>query len=115
MINRGRLYRQSIAVEKVLETVEAKLLLITVMWSWYKNNVLIYNTGIVKNAAETLRKICEFLEITCTEQYLQDCAATVDPVPSITRDFITWTAEQKTRVYEEMKKYSFFTGYSYEQ
>jgi len=70
---------------------------------------------IVKNAAETLRKICEFLEITCTEQYLQDCAATVDPVPSITRDFITWTAEQKTRVYEEMKKYSFFTGYSYEQ
>lgn len=70
---------------------------------------------IVKNPAETLRTICEFLEITCTEQYLQDCAATVDPVPSITRDFITWTAEQKTRVYEEMTKYSFFTGYSYEQ
>lgn len=70
---------------------------------------------IVKNPTETLRKICEFLEITCTEQYLQDCAATVDAVPSITRNFITWTAEQKSRVYEEMKKYSFFAGYSYEQ
>ena len=70
---------------------------------------------IVKNPAETLKKICKFLEITCTEQYLQDCAATVDAVPSITRDFVTWTAEQKTRVYEEMKKYSFFAGYSYEQ
>jgi len=71
--------------------------------------------GIVKNPAETLRKICEFLEITCTEQYVQDCAATVDPVPSITRDFIIWTDEQKNRVYENMRKYSFFTGYSYEQ
>lgn len=70
---------------------------------------------IVKNPTETLRKICEFLEITCTEQYLQDCANTVDAVPSITRNFITWTAEQKSRVYEEMKKYSFFAGYSYEQ
>ena len=57
---------------------------------------------------------CQFLEITCTEQYLQDCASTVDPVPSLTHDFITWTAEQET-VYEEMKKYSFFNGYSYEQ
>ncbi|XP_078344361.1 uncharacterized protein LOC144629975 [Oculina patagonica] len=70
---------------------------------------------IVKNPAGTLRKICKFLEITCTEQYLQDCAATVDPVPSITRDFIVWTDEQKNTVYEEMKKYSFFEGYSFDK
>ncbi|XP_078342205.1 uncharacterized protein LOC144628030 isoform X1 [Oculina patagonica] len=70
---------------------------------------------VVKNPAGTLRKICTFLEIWCSEQYIQDCAATVDPVPSITRDFITWTAEQKKRVYEEMKKYSFFKGYSYDR
>lgn len=70
---------------------------------------------IVMNPAETLRKICKFLDITCSERYIQDCAATVDPVPSITRDFIEWTAEQKNRVYEEMKKYSFYEGYSYDQ
>ena len=67
---------------------------------------------IVKNPLETLRKVCQFLEITCTEKYLLDCAATVDPVPSITRDFIEWTAEQKNTVYDMMKKYSFFEGYS---
>lgn len=70
---------------------------------------------IVMNPAETLTKICKFLDITCSERYIQDCAATVDPVPSITRDFIEWTAEQKNRVYEEMKKYSFYEGYSYDQ
>jgi len=67
---------------------------------------------IIKNPVETLRKVCQFLEITCTEQYLLDCAATVDPVPSITRDFIEWTAGQKNTVYNMMKKYSFFEGYS---
>jgi len=70
---------------------------------------------IVKNPMETLRRICQFLEITCTEQYLQDCAATVDPVPSITRNFIEWTADQKNTVYDMMKKYPFFKGYSFDK
>ena len=70
---------------------------------------------IVKNPVETLRRICQFLEITCTEQYLQDCAATVDPVPSITRDFIEWTAEQKNKVYDMKKKFPFFEGYSFDE
>ena len=70
---------------------------------------------IVKNPVKTLRRICQFLEIACTAQYLQDCVATVDPVPSITRDFIEWTAEQKNTVYDMMKKYPFFEGYSFDK
>ena len=70
---------------------------------------------IVKNPVETLRKICQFLKITCTEEYLLDCAATVDPVPSITRDFIEWTAEQKSKVYDMMANYSFLEGYSFDK
>ena len=70
---------------------------------------------IVKNPVETLRTICQFLEIACTEQYFQDCGATVDPVPSITRDFIEWTAKQKNTVYNKMKKYPFFEGYSFDK
>ena len=69
---------------------------------------------IVKKPAETLTKICAFLKITCSKEYIQDCAATVDPVPSITRDFVEWTKEQKARVYEQMKRFSFFKGYSYD-
>ena len=70
---------------------------------------------IVTKPVETLRRVCQFLEITCTEQYLQDCAATVDPVPSITRDFIEWTAEQKNAVYDMMRQFPFFEGYSFDR
>ena len=70
---------------------------------------------IVRNPVETLRRICQFLEISCTEKYLLDCAATVDPAPSITRDFIEWTAEQKNTVYNMMKHYPFFEGYSFDK
>ena len=70
---------------------------------------------IVKKPVETLQRICQFLEVTCTEQYLLDCAATVDPVPSITRDFIEWTAEQKNTVYSMMKNYSFLEEYSFDK
>jgi len=69
---------------------------------------------IVKHPADTLRQICAFLEITCFEDYIQDCAATVDPDPSITRDFVEWSEEQKEKVYEQMKEFSFFKGYSYD-
>ena len=70
---------------------------------------------IVRKPVETLRRVCLFLEITCTEQYLQDCAATVDPVPSITRNFIEWTAEQKNKVYNMKKKYTFLDGYFFDK
>jgi len=69
---------------------------------------------IVRHPADTLRKICAFLEITCSEEYIQDCAATVDPVPSITRDFVEWSREHKDRVYEQMKEFPFLKGYSYD-
>ena len=45
---------------------------------------------------------------------IHDCAATVDPVPSITRHFVKLSREQKERVYEQMKEFSFFTDYSYD-
>ena len=70
---------------------------------------------IVKNPVETLRKVCQFLEITCTEQYLLDCAATVERVPSITRFYLEWTAEQKNKVYDMMKQYPFFEGFSFDK
>ena len=69
---------------------------------------------IVIHPAETLRQICAFLEITCSEDYIQDCAATVDPVPSITRDYVQWTEEQKMRVYERMNRFSFYEGYTFD-
>ena len=70
---------------------------------------------IVLHPAEVLRKICKFLGIICTEKYLQDCADTVDPTPSITRDYVKWTTKQKERVNTEMKRFTFLQGFSFDK
>ncbi|XP_078342171.1 uncharacterized protein LOC144628003 isoform X2 [Oculina patagonica] len=68
----------------------------------------------VKKPAETLRKICDFLDVTCSEKYIQDCAAIVDPVPSITRHRIVWKDEQINRVNEMMRKFPFYDRFTFE-
>ncbi|PFX29252.1 uncharacterized protein LOC111325076 isoform X1 [Stylophora pistillata] len=70
---------------------------------------------VVLRPAEVLIKICKFLEIICTEKYLHDCADTVDSTPSITRNYIKWTAKQKDTVYREMNRFSFLQGYSFDK
>lgn len=62
---------------------------------------------------ENLRNICNFLEITCTEKYLQDCAAIVDPVPSTTRTNVEWNTDQINRVRRLISQYPFLRRYSF--
>ena len=69
---------------------------------------------VMTNTRETLMKICDFLEVTCSEKYLQDCAAIVSPVPSKTRDNVVWTADQIKRVQQLIKQFSFLRRYSLE-
>jgi len=74
----------------------------------------VVSMDVVKNPADSLRRICGFLDITCEEEYIQDCAAIVDPVPSITRHRIVWTDEQKNKVYAMMQKFPFFDRFTFE-
>jgi len=74
----------------------------------------VVSMDVVKNPADSLRRICDFLDITCEEKYIQDCAAIVDPVPSITRHRIVWTDEQINRVYAMMKKFPFYDRFTFE-
>jgi len=69
---------------------------------------------VITNPRETLMKICDFLEVTCTEKYLQDCASIVSPVPSKTRDNVVWTEDQIKRVQKLIKHFPFLTRYSVE-
>ncbi|XP_078364352.1 uncharacterized protein LOC144648763 [Oculina patagonica] len=74
----------------------------------------VYSMDVMTNTQETLRKICDFLEITCTQEYLDDCASIVDPVPSKTRHFVEWTKDQRTRVNMLIKQFSFLASFSFE-
>lgn len=75
----------------------------------------VVSMDVVKRPAESLRKMCHFLQVTCSESYIQDCAAIVDPVPSITRHRIMWTEKQINRVYATMRAFPvLFEGFTFE-
>ena len=63
---------------------------------------------------ESLMKLCDFLGITCDEDYLEACAKILHGTPSITRDKVVWTDKQKQWVHNEIQKYSFLKGYDFE-
>ena len=69
---------------------------------------------VMTNTRGILQEICDFLEIKCTEKYLQDCASIVDPVPSKTRGSIVWTEDQIKRVQKLITQFPFFRRYSLE-
>ena len=70
---------------------------------------------VVKKPTESLRKMCHFLQVTCSDRFIQDCAAIVDPVPSITRHRIIWTEKQINNVYAVIRAFpAFFEGFTFE-
>lgn len=69
---------------------------------------------VMTKTKETLTKICDFLEVTCQEQYLQDCASIVDPVPSKTRHNVEWSGDQLKRVKALIRQFTFLRRYSFE-
>ena len=68
----------------------------------------------VDNPKEQLRKICDFLSVAKTEDYLSACTAATHKVPNKSRDRIDWPEEFKGRVEELIGNYEFFSGYTWE-
>ncbi|CAH3112340.1 unnamed protein product [Pocillopora meandrina] len=44
---------------------------------------------------ETLQKLCDHLGVTCTEDYIEKCSKILYGAPSVTRNKIVWTDEQR--------------------
>ena len=63
---------------------------------------------------ETLQRLCDHLGVTCSEDYFEKCSKILYGTPSVTRNTVVWTEEQKERVTEMMKKYPFMKEYSFE-
>lgn len=64
---------------------------------------------------ETIKKLCNHLGVTCSEDYLQKCSKIMYGTPSITRNKIVWTEELKSRVTELIKNYPFLEHYSFDE
>lgn len=67
---------------------------------------------LVKNPVESMSKICQFIQITCSDDYLQACTKVVDPTPSTTRNYVVWSKEHMNRMYSEIEQYPFLAHYT---
>ena len=67
----------------------------------------------VATPTEQLAKLCRFLGVEASEDYLNDCAAVVHEKPRKSRYELDWTEEQKEKVAEMIEQYDFLSHYSW--
>ena len=69
---------------------------------------------LIQQPKQSMQKLCDYLDIICEEDYIEACAKLLYGEPSITRNHVVWTDEQKRWVQQEIDKYSFLRRYSFE-
>ncbi len=74
----------------------------------------IHNHELVSNPTETVLKLCHFLSIDCTNDYIQSCADKVFPKLSKSRFNVDWSEDMKKTVQHRLEHYPFFKQYSYD-
>jgi len=73
-----------------------------------------HEEDLVACSARTLAAACEFLGVEPFPEYLADCAKVVFPAPKRSRDDVTWTAAQRDQVGDLISRYSFLSGYTFD-
>ena len=77
------------------------------------DNILeIHHADYVKDPKATLQQICDFLDVECPEDYLQECDDKTFKQLSKTRELVVWNPEAHTLVKAMIKKFPFFHRYS---
>ena len=76
------------------------------------NILLIRHEDMVSNPKQTMSKICTFLQVNCTDDYLDVCREKVDPSLSKSRHLIVWTSHLRDKVDSLIKQFNFFNGYT---
>lgn len=68
---------------------------------------------VVANTEGAIREICDLFNLTCTQEYIQACAALVFPSPRKTREGQSWEKDLIKDVAERIQAYPFLHSYSY--
>lgn len=68
----------------------------------------------IQDPTGCLRKICAFLGVDASGDYLDDCASIVFKTPKKSRHDVEWNHESIDEVKRRMKAYPFLKGYSFE-
>ena len=73
----------------------------------------IHIEDLIRDPKVVIQRICYFLELECSEEYLQKCYDKTFKTLSRSRDLVVWTPGLLARVQREKEKYPFFQRYSF--
>jgi len=76
--------------------------------------ITLRHEDVIVDPKKELRKLWQFFKLPCSEDYLKDCASIIYSSPSKTRLKGEWTESLKARVQEEIKRYDFLDGYTFD-
>ena len=71
----------------------------------------IHNHDLIMNPRETIKEMCDFLEVTCSNDYLDVCAEKVFKTSSKSRYRIVWEDYQLSKIKSHIKKFSSLQWY----
>eukprot|EP00111_Clytia_hemisphaerica_P019291 TCONS_00056938-protein len=81
----------------------------------FGENVLdVHYTSFIRQPKMWLKTICDFLEVFCSEDYLNKCVKIIFPKETYTRRYIVWPDSFKAKVEEKIKQVEFLNGLSFE-
>lgn len=79
-----------------------------------QNLLEIRHEDLIRDPGEILRKLTDFLNVSCPEDYIRACSAIVSKKTSITRKKVTWPQPLIDSVHATIQDYGFLTHYAYD-
>ena len=83
--------------------------------TFHLNVLEVHAEELIRDPKLTIQRICGFLEVTCPEDYLQQCYDKTYKSVSRTRDTVSWSSAALAFVSDMIREYSFFRRYSFEK
>ena len=74
----------------------------------------LHSEDVIANPKEQIKKLCEFFDVTCTEDYLIDCASIIYKSTSQSRRTVVWRNADKQRVEKALRFYPFLKRYTFD-
>jgi len=101
-------------VEQATTNIMAKALAVRSIADLEGMEVLeLHLENLVYNVSKEVGRICDFLEVSCSKEYVEACQQKVFSRPSESRHLVAWPEAVKTRVARMIKRISFFRRYSF--
>ena len=75
------------------------------------DHIDVFFEGLIANPKGTIRKICDFLQLECSEDYVTKCAAKVFPSASTTHKIVEWSSDILKYIQTSAKEFPFLKEY----